>query len=89
MSEVTVGMAVLSLRPGAEWTMSDDDVENMIWYTEGVEPLTQAEVTAEVARLEQAALDEAAEKEALRQSAMQKLTVLGLTVDEVAAITNE
>ena len=87
MSEVTVGMAVMSLRPGAEWTMSDNDVENMIWHTEGVEPLTQAEVEAEVARLEQAAIDEAAARQAARESGEAKLLALGLTVDEVAAMT--
>ena len=87
MSEVTVGMAVLSLRPGAEWTMSDNDVENITWHTEGVEPLTQAEVTAEVARLEQAAIDDAAAKQAARESGRAKLLALGLTVDEVAAMT--
>ena len=88
MSEVTVGMAVMSLRPGAEWTMSDNDVENMIWHTEGVEPLTQAEVDAEVARLEQAAIDEAAAKQAARESAEAKLLALGLTIEEVEAMTN-
>ena len=88
MSEVTVGMAVMSLRPGIEWTMAGDDVENIIWHTEGVEPLTQAEVTAEVARLEQAAIDDAAAKQAARESGEAKLLALGLTVDEVAAMTN-
>ena len=85
---ITTAEAVMSLRPGAEWTMSGDDVENMIWHTEGVEPLTQAEVTAEVARLEQAAIDDAAAKQAARESGEAKLLALGLTVDEVAAMTN-
>ena len=86
---ITTAEAVMSLRPGVEWSMSGDDVEGITWHTQGVEPLTTAEVEAEMVRLEQAAVDEAAEKEALRQSAMQKLTALGLTIDEVAAITND
>ena len=81
--------AVASLRPDTQWVIYGDDVENITWHTEGVTPLTTAEVEAEIARLEAAAVDEAAEKEALRQSAMQKLTALGLTMDEVAAITND
>ena len=85
---ITTAEAVMSLRPGAEWTMSDNDVENITWHTEGVEPLTQAEVEAEVARLEQAAADEAAARQAARESAEAKLLALGLTVDEVAAMTN-
>ena len=80
--------AISSLRPNARWSMSGDDVENIIWHTEGVEPLTQAEVTAEVARLEQAAIDDAAAKQAARESGRAKLLALGLTVDEVAAMTN-
>ena len=83
---ITKKQAVLSLRPGAEWSMNGDDVEGIIWHTEGVEPLTTAEVQAEVARLEQAALDEAAAKEAAKASALAKLEALGLTAEEAQAI---
>ena len=78
--------AVASLRPGAEWSMNGDDVEGIIWHTPNVTPLTQAEVDAEVARLEQAAVDEAAAKEAARASAIAKLAALGLDESEVAAL---
>ena len=88
MNEVTVGMAVMSLRPGAEWSMTNDDVENITWHTEGVTPLTQAEVDAEVARLEQQAIDDAAAREAALESGRAKLLALGLTESEVAAMTN-
>ena len=85
---ITTAEAVMSLRPDAEWSMSADDVENMIWHTEGVEPLTQAEVTAEVARLEQAAIDKQAAKETAVKSGRAKLLALGLTNEEVEAMTN-
>jgi hypothetical protein len=88
MSEVTVGMAVMSLRPGAIFVMIDNDVENITWRTEGVTPLTQAEVDAEVARLEQKAVDDAAAHEAALESGRAKLLALGLTEGEVAAMTN-
>ena len=79
--------AVLSaIRPGAEWTMNGDEVEGIIWHTEGVEPLTSAEVQAEVARLEQAEIDAAAAKEAAKASALAKLEALGLTAEEAQAI---
>jgi len=84
---IEVSQAVMSLRHGAIFVMSDNDVENITWRTEGVEPLTQAEVEAEVARLEQAAIDDAAARQAARESAEAKLLALGLTVDEVAAMT--
>ena len=83
---ITTGEAVMSLRPGAEWSMNGDDVEGIIWHTEGVEPLTSAEVQAEVARLEQAEIDAAAAKEAAKASALAKLEALGLTAEEAQAI---
>ena len=85
---ITYGHAIVSLRPGAEWSMTNDDVENITWHTEGVTPLTQAEVDAEVARLEQQAVDDAAAHEAALESGRAKLFALGLTESEVAAMTN-
>jgi hypothetical protein len=83
---ITIQQAVMSLRPGVEWTMNGDDVEGIIWHTPNVEPLTTVEVQAEVARLEQAAVDAELERVAARESAMAKLALLGLSDVEVAAI---
>jgi hypothetical protein len=83
---IEISQAVVSLRPGAEWTMNGDDVEGITWHTPNVEPLTTAEVQAEMVRLEQAAIDEAAAREAAKASALAKLEALGLTADEAAAI---
>jgi hypothetical protein len=83
---ITTAQAVASLRPGAEWSMSGDDVEGIIWHTEGVQPLTTKEVAAEIKRLEKAAADEAAAREAAKASALAKLQALGLTEAEAAAI---
>lgn len=82
---ITTGQAVMSLRPGVEWTMNGDDVENIIWHTEGVEPLTTAEVQAEIARLEQAAADKAAAVKAARDAAIAHAKSLGFT-DEMIAV---
>ena len=86
---ISTAEAVMSLRPNTEWTMTAEDVENIIWHTEGVEPLTQAEVDAEVARLEQAAIDEATQREENLASAMEKLAALGLNQNEIKALTGE
>ena len=83
---ITVQQAVMSLRPGAEWSMNGDDVEGIIWHTEGVEPLTRAEVDAEITRLQAAAVAEQQRKEAARASAVAKLAALGLDADEVSAV---
>jgi len=78
--------AVKSLRPNTDWAMIDNDIENIIWHTEGVEPLTTAEVQAEVARLERAAVDAEVERVAALESASAKLAALGLDEVEVAAV---
>ena len=83
---INTAQAIVSLRPGVEWTMDGDDVENITWHTEGVEPLTTAEVQAEIQRLEQVAVDEVDARAALRASVEAKLAALGLTLDEMEAI---
>lgn len=80
---LAVASALHSLRPGAEWSMNGDDIEGIIWHTPGVEPLTRAEVDAEIARLERAAVDEAAEKAAARAALLERL---GITEDEAALL---
>jgi hypothetical protein len=81
----TTQQAVKSLRPGVEWTMNGDDVEGIIWHTEGVEPLTSAEVQAEIARLEQAAADKETADAAARDAAIAHAKSLGFT-DEMIAV---
>ena len=83
---ITTQQAVMSLRPNVEWSMNGDDVENIIWHTPNVEPLTTVEVETEILRLEQAAVDAEAAKVAARESAIAKLSALGLNIDEVNAI---
>lgn len=75
--------AVQSLRPGAQFVMYDDDVTTIEWHTEGVEPLTQAEVDAEITRLEAEATQKAADRaDGLRKMAQAS----GLTEAELAAL---
>ena len=83
---ITTAQAVMSLRTGAEWSMSGDDVEGITWHTEGVQPLTAAEVAAEVQRLESVAADAEQAKIDARESAKSKLAALGLTVDEITSL---
>ena len=83
---ITTAQAVASLRPEIEWSMDGDDVENITWHTDGAEPLTTAEVQAEIQRLEQVAVDEVDARAVLRASAEAKLAKLGLSVDEIAVV---
>jgi hypothetical protein len=65
--------------------MSGDDVEGIIWHTEGVTPLTQKEVTAEIQRLEQAEADKATADVAATSAAIAHAKSLGFT-DEMIAV---
>jgi hypothetical protein len=86
---ITTQQAIVSLRPGIEWSMNGEDVEGIIWHTPNVEPLTTAEVQAEMVRLEAEQEAQIAAKAAAKQSAMQKLAVLGLNEEEVSAIIGD
>lgn len=77
--------AIKSLRSGAQWTMTGDDIEGITWHTEGVEPLTQAEVQAEVTRLETEAASKAEVEAAARDAAIAHAKSLGFT-DEMIAV---
>jgi hypothetical protein len=81
-----IDTAIKILRPNAEWSMSGDDVENIIWHTEGVTPLTQAEVDAEIERLEQAQADKAEADAAATAAAIAHAKSLGFTDAMIAVM---
>ena len=44
--------ALQSLRPGAEWSINGDTLDGLVWLTADVSRPTDAEIQAEVTRLE-------------------------------------
>jgi hypothetical protein len=80
--------ALRSLRPGAEFTINNEDLSTVVWYTEGVTTPTQEEIDNEIKRLEAEETAKAAAKAAAKESAQAKLTALGLSDEEIAALTN-
>ena len=83
---IDTAQAIASLRPNTQWVMRNNNVESIEWITDDVQPLTKAEVDAEVARLEAEAVAVVERKAAAKESAVAKLAALGLSVDEVEAI---
>ena len=71
--------AIASLRPNIQWSMSGDDVSGITWHTAGVEPLTEAEVTKEMKRLEALAATTEANRVADLQAARAFALSLGFT----------
>ena len=82
---IRTSQAIMSLRPGVEWSMSGDDVENIIWHTPDVVPLTQAEVDAEMVRLESVEQERVAGEAAARVAAIAHAKSLGFT-DEMITV---
>ena len=76
---INTAEAVASLRPNIEWTMTGDDVAGITWHTPDVEPLTQAEVDAEVVRLESAEATAEANRLATITAARDHAASLGFT----------
>jgi hypothetical protein len=74
-----IGQAIQSLRPNTEWTLNGDDVENIIWHTKNIKPLTSAEVQTELNKLEEEATNK-------KQNATAKLAALGLDADDLKAL---
>ena len=83
---MNAAQAVASLRSGAGFVMRGDKASGIEWITENVDPITQAELEAEMLRLEQAAVEAQAADAADRESAMSKLSALGLNDAEINAI---
>jgi hypothetical protein len=83
---ITTEIAVMSLRPNIEWSMNGDDVEGIIWHTPEVEPLTTAEVTAEIKRLEKAEADKAAADAAATAAGIAHAKSLGFTDAMIAVM---
>ena len=83
---INTAQAVVSLRPGVEWSMSGDDVEGITWHTKGAEPLTTAEVEAERQRLEAESVAKEAESKQARLDAIEHAKGLGFTDAMIAVM---
>ena len=83
---ITTQEAVLSLRPSMEWTMTGDDVEGIIWHTPDAQPLTQAEVDAEMVRLDAQAAAQAVANAAATAAAVTHAKSLGFTDAMIAVM---
>lgn len=83
---ITTQQAVSSLRPGVEWTMTADDVEAIIWHTLEAEPVTTAEVKAEIKRLEKAEADKFKADQSATAAAIAHAKSLGFTDAMIAVM---
>ncbi len=77
--------AVLKINPNAELSVSDNDVNTIVWEN-GTTPIPKADIEAKMAELPTAE-EEAAQRETEKASGKQKLKDLGLSDAEIKALT--
>jgi hypothetical protein len=80
--------AIRYMHPEAEFSMVNDDISTIAWRTEGITTPTQEEINNAIAAMEAEEVAKAAAKVAAKESAKAKLEALGLSDEEIAAITN-
>jgi hypothetical protein len=79
--------AIRELKPTAEFSFQNEDYSTIHWdILEGTAPTSKA-VADKIKEIEDREVNAQAAKEAAKASALAKLTALGLTADEIAAIT--
>jgi hypothetical protein len=82
MTNLEIVKALISLKPNAEWTISGDNYEDLIWLSNG-NPPTLAEIEAEIALLP---TKEAAAQAAKASEKAALLERLGITADEAVLL---
>ena len=81
--------ALLSLRPGAEFSFTDQEIKSIIWHTQGVTTPTKKQIDDEIKRLEALEANEAQARIDAKASAIAKLEALGLNLAEAQAILGQ
>jgi hypothetical protein len=50
---ISISSAILSLRPGAEWSLTGDSYDGLVWFDENeLPPPTEEEINREIERLQ-------------------------------------
>ena len=80
-----IDKAILKINPNAEFSVNADDINQITWLN-GTTPIPKADIEAKMAELPTAE-EEATQTETDAASGKQKLKDLGLTDDEIKALT--
>jgi hypothetical protein len=80
--------AIQYMYPDAAFSMVNDDISTIAWRTEGITTPTQEEVNNAIAAMEAEEASKAAAKAANKESAQAKLAAIGLTPEEISALSN-
>ena len=81
----TVIKAILKINPNAEVSVSDNDINRIVWHN-NTTPIPVSDIQAQIPVVEQEIADEETNKETRKTTAKQKLIDLGLTTEEIKAL---
>jgi hypothetical protein len=79
--------AIFKLKPNSQFSFTDNDYSTIKWDVLDGNAPTQSEIDAAIEQVKANEIAEADAKAAIRTSAMEKLSALGLTTEEIAALT--
>lgn len=81
-----IDQALVSLRPGAIWTLHGFEYSGLEWRDTVQTKPTEEEINAEIERIKTEVATEKQAAEATKQSAIAKLKAIGLTDQEIVAL---
>jgi hypothetical protein len=82
----TLGRAIKAINPDAAFTFNDNDLDTIQW-NEGTSPISKSDILSKQTELIELKKTLDAKKETDKASGNQKLKDLGLTDDEIKAVT--
>jgi hypothetical protein len=81
-----IDQALISLRPGAVWTLNGFEYSGLDWRDEVQTKPTEEEINVEIDKIAAEEITKKQDAINLKESAVAKLTALGLTMSEITAL---
>jgi len=82
--EISYAQSITEIKKNAEFTINNDDLDNIIWYDDNPTNITKEQILAKQTELQ--AIEDAKPENVKKASGKQKLKDLGLDDDEIQAL---
>jgi len=82
--EISYAEAIIKIKKNAEFTIHNNDLDNIIWYDDNPTNITKEQILAKQTELQ--AIEDAKPEVIKKASGKQKLKDLGLDDDEIQAL---
>ena len=82
--EITYATAIKEIKANADFTIYDDDLDNIVWHDDNPTNITKAQILAKQTELQN--IEDAKPENVKKASGKQKLLDLGLSEEEVKAM---